>query len=418
MKSASSIVSRSDALYGGIAMGVTILELALIATNPKLGSFSLEFSLVTQLLISLVIEFYVGHSFAHRFGTAKTTIYGFTFKLACAVLLTIGFYSALLDYWHFSWCLILISFTFDSLGTGCLRSSFRPAYNDLHVHTTGHSADYVEAFKKHLHLRIGAPLILLLLASFMMSDGYSLYAMLVTMFSLSLCRAIQICISYHDLRLIFSKKTRSQNRSSFNWIHHFKIIPNYPSQIFGYVAGNTLEMLVLMYAIGLLYRHKLSAVMPDSLSWLGSSLIAFLVFSASTAFGVIALSKFGLKKSDTAFSTYCFLATIAISLPLATENTNTLYFLTLSAFCFLGIGIGITMTRITSNEILNRADRQEIFSFFLIGELLTTVTIILIVTVSSLLLTPENIMKGLGYGLIILMGTYYLSTAYRQLNKQ
>jgi len=85
MKSAANIVSRSDALYGGIAMGVTILELALIATNPKLGSFSLEFSLITQLLISLVIEFYTGHSFVNRFGTASTTIYGFTFKLASAV---------------------------------------------------------------------------------------------------------------------------------------------------------------------------------------------------------------------------------------------------------------------------------------------------------------------------------------------
>lgn len=76
------------------------------------------------------------------------------------------------------------------------------------------------------------------------------------------------------------------------------------------------------------------------------------------------------------------------------------------------------MTRITSNEILDRADRQEIFSFFLIGEFITTVTIILIVTVSSFLLTPENIMKGLGYGLVILMGTYCLSTTYTQLNKQ
>lgn len=417
MKNASSIVSRSDALYGGIAMGITILELALIATNPKLGNFSLEFSLVTQLLISLVIEFYVGHSFANRFGTAKTTIYGFIFKLACAVSLTIGFYLALVDYWHFSWCLILISFTFDSLGTGCLRSSFRPAYNDFHIHTTGHSADYVDAFKKHLHLRIGAPLILLLLASFVMNEGYSLHAMLVIMFSISLCRAIQIYISFHDLGLILSIKTSSQNRSSLNCTHHFIILSKYPSQIFGYVAGNTLEMLVLMYAIGLLYRHKLSAEIPQSLSWLGSSLIAFLVFLASTAFGVIALSKLGIKKSNTNFSTYCFLATAAISLPVATESTNTLYFLTLSTFCFLGIGIGTTMTRITSNEILNCADRQEIFSFFLIGELITTVTIITIVTASSFLLAPEKIMTGLSYGLIILMGTYYLSTTYTRLNK-
>ena len=61
MKSAHTLIARSDALYGGVAMGATILELALIASNPNLGQFSLEFSLATQLIISLIVEFYIGH---------------------------------------------------------------------------------------------------------------------------------------------------------------------------------------------------------------------------------------------------------------------------------------------------------------------------------------------------------------------
>lgn len=45
MKSAQTLIARSDALYGGVAMGATIIELALIASNPNLGQFSLEFRL-------------------------------------------------------------------------------------------------------------------------------------------------------------------------------------------------------------------------------------------------------------------------------------------------------------------------------------------------------------------------------------
>ena len=50
------IVSRSDAIYNSVAMSVVILELALIATNNYLGNFALEFSLIAQLFISLVVE--------------------------------------------------------------------------------------------------------------------------------------------------------------------------------------------------------------------------------------------------------------------------------------------------------------------------------------------------------------------------
>ena len=43
---ANQIISRSDAMYCGIAMAVTILELALIATNPQLGNHALEIALI------------------------------------------------------------------------------------------------------------------------------------------------------------------------------------------------------------------------------------------------------------------------------------------------------------------------------------------------------------------------------------
>jgi uncharacterized membrane protein len=106
--------------------------------------------------------------------------------------------------------------------------------------------------------------------------------------------------------------------------------------------------------------------------------------------------------------------TIAISLAMATESTDSLYFYILSAFCFLGTGIGIILTRVTSNEILDHACREEIFSFFLITELITTVSVIFTVTASSLLFSPEKTMNGLSYGLTILMGAYCFSTTYKK----
>jgi hypothetical protein len=409
MKNAHTIISRSDALYGGVAMGATIVELALIASNPSLGQFSLEFSLVTQLIISLIVEFYIGHYFICRLGIANTTVYGFIFKLACAIFLTLGFWAALLGYWYIGWSLILVAFVCDSAGTGCLKASFRPAYNALHIKMTGKSADYVKAFNHHLYIRIGAPFTLLLAASFILNYASYAYATLLIMSMSLLFRSVQIYISNSDLRPTKSIRTISTPLSRHAHLKHFTIFAKYPAQVIGYVAGNVFESLILMYAIGLLYRHKDLLGLAQQFSWLGSSAIAYMVFLASTVLGRLVISKFTISNSSTTLGGTCLIATVITSLMLAFTNKDITYFLSLSVFCLLGVVIGTIITRLTSNEVLHNSSDSDAVSFFLVSELSTTLVIILITTASSFTLSPERIIEGLSYGLIVLMAAYCLA---------
>lgn len=412
MKSAHTTVARSDALYGGVAMGATILELALIASNPNLGQFSLEFSLVTQLIISLVVEFYIGHYFTCRLGIANTTIYGFIFKLACAIFLTLGFWAAFLEYWYTGWSLILIAFVCDSTGTGCLKASFRPAYNALHIKMTGKSADYVKAFNHFLYIRIGTPFILLLTASLLIYYTSYLYTMTATMSILLLLRSVQIYISNRDFRPATTIKTTLMHSTRHSYFEHFTVAAKYPVQMTGYVAGNVFESLILMYAIGLLYRHSDLLGLTRQFSWLGSSLIAYMVFLTSTVLGRLATSKFTIRKSSTTLATSCLIATIITSLLLALTTKDITFFLSLAFFCLLGVVIGTVFTRLTSNEVLRNANDINAVSFFLVSELVSTLTIILIITTSSLIFNPERIIEGLSYGLIALMTTYCLAIRF------
>jgi hypothetical protein len=54
---ASRLVSQADALYFGVAIAVTVIELAMLATTPGLGRFALEYAFIAQLTISMCLEF-------------------------------------------------------------------------------------------------------------------------------------------------------------------------------------------------------------------------------------------------------------------------------------------------------------------------------------------------------------------------
>ncbi|MGP5110217.1 hypothetical protein [Pseudomonas helleri] len=73
---AKQLIGRSDAMYCGIAMVVTILELALIATNPQLGAYALEIALLLQLIISASLEFYAGATLSFYIGIGNTMLTG------------------------------------------------------------------------------------------------------------------------------------------------------------------------------------------------------------------------------------------------------------------------------------------------------------------------------------------------------
>ena len=236
--------------------------------------------------------------------------------------------------------------------------------------------------------------------------------MTATMSILLLLRSVQIYISNRDFRPATTIKTTLMHSTRHSYFEHFTVAAKYPVQMTGYVAGNVFESLILMYAIGLLYRHSDLLGLTRQFSWLGSSLIAYMVFLTSTVLGRLATSKFTIRKSSTTLATSCLIATIITSLLLALTTKDITFFLSLAFFCLLGVVIGTVFTRLTSNEVLRNANDINAVSFFLVSELASTLTIILIITTSSLIFNPERIIEGLSYGLIALMTTYCLAIRF------
>ena len=173
---ANQIISRSDAMYCGIAMTVTILELALIATNPQLGVYALEIALLLQLIISASLEFYAGAAASFYLGIGKTLLMGFTLKLASAISFLIGFYLSYQGCITLTWCFLVAAFALDAMGTGCLKSTFRPTYNRIHFTLTGKNADFAVIAFSFLTLRLLLPFTLLVLASYVLSFWRPSYA--------------------------------------------------------------------------------------------------------------------------------------------------------------------------------------------------------------------------------------------------
>ena len=277
---------------------------------------------------------------------------------------------------------------------------------------TGQTADYIKAFNHLLYIRIGTPFILLLTASLVINSTSYLYATTAIMSMLLLLRSAQIYISNSDLRPANTSRTTSTHSSQHAYLKHFTIAAKYPVQITGYVAGNVFESLIFMYALGLLYRHSNLLGLAQQFSWLGSSAIAYMVFLASTVLGRLVTSRFIISKSSTTLATSCLIATVITSLLLVLTNKDITFFLSLAFFCLLGVVIGTIFTRLTSNEVLHNANDSDAVSFFLVSELTTTLTIILIITASSFIFNPERIIEGLSYGLVALMIAYYLAIIF------
>src|SRR3990167_2465846 len=119
-------LAKADALYYAIGMAITILELALIATNKNFGTTGLELSFLIQIIFSVLIESSAGIFFLSR-GPYLTTIYGMLSKILAALLLGCAVFSSNIFNLTITWLFLVAFFMADGIGSGCLLSAFRPA---------------------------------------------------------------------------------------------------------------------------------------------------------------------------------------------------------------------------------------------------------------------------------------------------
>ena len=404
---AKQLIGRSDAMYCGIAMVVTILELALIATNPQLGAYALEIALLLQLIISASLEFYAGATLSFYIGIGNTMLTGFALKLASAVSFLIGFYLSYQGLIIITWCFLVTAFALDSIGTGCLKSTFRPTYNRIHYTLTGKNADFAIIAFSFLTLRLLLPLALLLLASYVLSSWQPSYSAAATFSTIIICRFVQFFYAHQDLKL---------TRVTFRPKQHIRILSlsrlrnayqRNPSAFYGFLTGNLFESIILMYAIGLLYQYKHLLQLPGFLSWLGSSMIAFSLYLISIIIGGGLLVKIINNTLPKSLALIFFSLTLSSSLWIIIDTQDKGLFYALTIFSFSGVIIGLILMRLSTNSILQTSTDLEAVDFFLLVEVTTTFCIVIIAGIAALIFGPDSLIKGFGSGITIAMLIYF-----------
>lgn len=411
---AAQLIGRSDAMYCGIAMTVTILELALIATNPQLGAYALEIALLLQLTISASLEFYAGAALCFYIGIGKTMLAGFMLKLASAISFLIGFYLSYQDFFTSTWCFLVAAFTLDAIGTGCLKPTFRPTYNRIHLTLTGENANFAIIAFSFLTLRLLLPFTLLLLASYVLSFWRPPYTAMAIFLMIILCRSIQLFYAHHDLKhtqVLFKPK---QHIHLLSLSRLFNAYQRNPTAFYGFLTGNLFESIILMYAIGLLYQYKYLLKLPDFLSWLGSSMIAFSLYLISIIIGGGLLLKTIKNTLPKSLAFIFFSLTLSSFLWLTLDTKDQSLFYALTVFSFSGVIIGLILTRLSINLILKDSSDLEAVDFFLLVEVVTTFCIIGIAAVAAFIFGPDGLIKGFGFGITFTLLIYFFRLYKRQ----
>ncbi|EYU13689.1 MULTISPECIES: hypothetical protein [Photorhabdus] len=408
-------IARADAMYSSVAMSVTILELALIATNEHLGNFSLEFTLISQLVISLIIEFASGSMMSFNFGLARTTVIGFWLKLLSAFLLLAGFALSYIGYFYLAWFIIIMSFVCDAAGTGCLKTTFRPSYNMMSIFKIGEPADYVNSFKYYLYIRLILPFILLGITIVLIGFFNEKVAAIAIFSMIMILRLIQIFQSKKDLDCIHKEKNNNNVLGFYKLKDFLSVVKlNVPNSLL-FITGNIFESIVLMYSIGLLYKYQVYLNLPNYLAWLGSSSVAFVIYLFSAVMGnqiMVRLKRFetSIKLKQSLVLVSLLASTLLLISPLGASQ-----FITLSFFSLIGVSVGLIMTRIAINTALYEFDERKSVVFFLFVETMTTGFIILFSIAGSLFFKEDSVIKAFCVGLIVFLLSYFIYTFFVKL---
>lgn len=364
-------IARSDALYSGVAMGVTILEIALLTTNKKLGEHAFEMALSLQIFISIIIDV-TGVWFISKTGVVNTTIIGYIFKFLAVVFLFFGFWASVVDMNVIGWGVIIVSFVFDSLGTGCLKSSFRPAYNSLSVKLYNSESDYIMSIKYYLYLRIGIPLFLLVISSVLLNFISIAITSLLVLILMSLTRLIQLTITYLDLRILRISVTPEKPAVMLT-ILYFKKIKKY--DLLFYIIGNTIETFILIYMIGMFYRYNHYINISESFNWLGSSLFSFAMYVFCSFIAAKFIPRMSGKEHSLLINVFIFIPLVIFLLLLIKTPDNIYdYFISIivSSVCLVFSSL---IVRVAATRILKSGNDIYAASSFIYGEFFSSIAI-------------------------------------------
>ncbi|MCD5989422.1 hypothetical protein KDX30_16145 [Pseudomonas sp. CDFA 553] len=393
-------VKRADALYFAIAITVTIIELAIIATSPHLGAFALEYALITQLALSILVEFGTAYILVTRFGVIRATHAGFIFKAMSCCLFFAGV-AVSSDSFIYGWSLIIMSFLFDSMGTGLLKAAFRPAYSALHYSMMGRPADFVDSLIGFGAIRLGLPCLLLFLvgaAHLYATPQEVFYVMFILVFG---CRCFQVLLARGDLRTLILAPTQISDSVKSGAVSLLKAFKKVPGLWVCYTVGTVFESVILMYGIGLIYKYKAIALLPDTVTWMGASAASLWIYLISYAGAGYVIRYWCLLKNSNVFLVACACMTGTVVYLLMLTPGEAGYFAGLLGFCFLASLSALLLVRHASTQILLIFNERDSAKIFVWTELAANLALIVVVGTATTLVGPESILRifGIFFGL-------------------
>lgn len=396
-----SKVYRSDAVFNGAAFGVAILETALIASNPALGSNGFEIAVTLQLFISLVLDS-SGGALSYRLGAIRAVKVGYLLKVLMAVCLGIAFYGAYIGNFTLLWVMIVLSSVADSVASGCLHTAFRPAYNAVNQQENGKSADYIAALSHHIPIRIGLPILILMFAAVFHIWMDTQLASILAVISIVIVRLYQLALSISDFKILKRDVTvEKQPRVHISELFKtFKVLDK--GKFAQFIFADIIETIILAYLIGLIFREAEIFHHP-SLNWMGSSLIALLVYTASVITSIFLANRLLMKKANNKASLIVSTMLLIIGLLIAGTNINN--FLMLALYSLLGASLSSLILRMVSNDILEKLNENEAMAFNFICRLVSGI----LVAITMLIVIYSNQYVAITFFLLLTISTY---TAY------
>lgn len=390
-------LAKADALYYAIGMAITILELALIATNKNFGHAGLELSFLVQIIFSVIIESSAGILFLRQ-GPHLTTVYGMLSKIVAALLLGAAIFSSNSFRLTVTWLFLGAFFIADGIGSGCLLSAFRPAYAQWYAEKMNHKeqADFLKIFKMKLLIRISLPLIILLasvlffyvtqLSAFLRSNYY-FYSSIVIVVTMLITRLYQLKITCSDFKGLdkFKKENSKQNACSSITLKSFKeSISKIKGSLFVYILGDIAFLSVMMYAIGLGFKLTANVSMPFYLAWLGGALIGFVIYLISSLFGYFIYPRFNeaFHHGKIALAILILLVPTVFCAVAFYMYTINYQIIALLIFSLTSVTVGNGLLRLMTNHIIRNVEASTQQAIFILGEATASLIIALAVIVS------------------------------------
>ena len=388
-------LKRADSLYFAIAITVTIVELAIIATTPTLGTLALEYALVAQLALSILIEFSTAYLVIAWFGIISGTHIGFILKMLSCCLFFAGVAIAGHSFFY-GWLLVISSFLFDAMGTGLLKAAFRPAYSAMYYSSTGKPADYISTLKGSGVIRLGLPCVLLFIAGIANVLATSQQAIFAMFLIVAGCRCVQIYLARSDLRMITPSPTGTSKTVNHNSIPISAAFRKAPALWVYYILGTVFESVILMYGIGLIYKYKDIEILPDAVTWMGASAISLWIYLISYAGAGYVARYWSVLKSSKVFLMLCTCLNGVVVYLLLLEPGEIGYFAGLLGFCFCASVAALLLIRHASTQFLRLFNEQDSAKIFVWTELVANLTLISIVVTATALVGPESILRIFG----------------------